>query len=230
MQITVSDHRAPGFAGEAGTARALLLGARLAGHDIFGLCCRLVGRTGRGMHLDQVAAAGLRRAWHAEGTLALLSAGWHIVLMLETAARIAAEPARYASLARVLSFAARSAGARVALVQPPLGATPDGLAVEATVQAAADGAHAEIVPVGAAWRLALARRPGLPLTESDGRLTALGAYLVACTLSHYVAGPTLHPLELPGVAARDIGLAHRAAQQSLRASHTPPRRMDQGSR
>lgn len=229
MQITLSDRRPLCIARDPATTRALLLGARLSGHDVFGLCCRLLARTGRALYLDQVAASGLRRAWHADGTLARLSTGWNVVLMLETAARIAAEPARYASLARVLSFAARSAGARVALVQPPPArAAEEWGPVEAAVEAAAEGAHADIVPVGAAWLFALAIRPGLRLTALDARMSVLGAYLVAATLGHYLAGPHLQPLELPGVPNRDIGLAHRAAQESLRASHTLALDMEEG--
>ena len=217
MQIKISGDRAARTVGDDGTRRVLLLGTRLANHDLFDWCCRLLTGPGHSVHLEQLAAAGLRRAWTARGTLAVLNAGWSLVVMLEDALRIAAEPDRYASIARVLSFAARSSGARVALVQPPP-RTPGGegwVRVRHVVDGAARAAHAGVIRVGDAWRLALARRPALPLHAADGEVTALGAYLAACAIARYVAGDALEALDIPGVPRGAVGTVHLAVEEAV---------------
>lgn len=217
MQITISGDRAVRPVGHDGTRRVLLLGTRLANQDLFDWCCRLLERQADAVHLEQLAAAGLRRAWTARGTLAVLSAGWSLVVMLEDAPRIASEPDRYASIARVLSFAARSSGARVALVQPPP-RTPgvEGWArVRHVVDGAARAAHAGVVRVGDAWRLALARQPTLPLRTPGGEVTALGAYLAACAIARYVAGDAVEALDVPGVPRGSVGAVHLAVEEAV---------------
>jgi hypothetical protein len=217
MQISISRDVAVRPVGHDGTPRVLLLGTRLASHNLFDWCCRLLERPAGAVHIEQLAAAGLRRAWTARGTLAVLNAGWSLVVMLEDTLRIAEEPDRYASIARVLSFAARSSGARVALVQPPP-RTPggDGWArVRHVVDGAARAAHAGVVRVGDAWRLALARQPGLPLHAADGEVTTLGAYLAACAIARYVAGDAVAALDVPGAPRGSVGAVHLAVEEAV---------------
>jgi hypothetical protein len=217
MQITISGSGTMHAVAQDDVRRVLLLGTRVANHDVFERCRRLLQRSAEPVRLEQFSAAGLRRAWSASGTLAVLNTGWDLVLMMEDAPRIAAEPERYAAIARVLSFAARSCGARVALVQPPpwSGGADEWPRVRDAVAAAARAAYAAIVPVGVAWRRALVRRPDLPLGDGDGGITDLGAYLAACALARYVADDPVPALELPGVPRGFVGVVHRAVEDAL---------------
>lgn len=206
--------------GQHAPARVLFLGARPASRDVLALSRRLLSQAGSEMQLDCIVASGLGKVWNADGTVSAINLGWDLVLMVESAVRICADPARYASLVRVVSVAARAAGSRVALVEPPRGpCADDWRRIRRAVQAAAHVAHADVVPAGYAWRIAQSMHPGLPLVTPRGRITTLGAYLVACTIAHFVSGRALHVLDLPGVPGSHTALAHRAASEAM--AHDP---------
>jgi hypothetical protein len=211
MQISIAGGR--DVASAAGVSRVLLLGARLASHDLAGMFQRLVAPSPGRLHFDQLLAPSLTKAWNSDGTLSVLNLGWDLVMMVESAARIALQPERFASIARVLCVAARAVGGAVALVEPPPAPLCGGDAyrVRAAVESAALVAHAEVLPVGNVWRTALGIRPDLPLQTPRGRVSLLGAYLVACTLAHYVVRDRLHVLDLPGVRPAEAAFVHRVA-------------------
>jgi hypothetical protein len=203
-------------------ARALILGARLATRDVLALCRRLLSQAGSAMQLDQIAASSLSKVWHADGTVSAINLGWDLVLMVETAVRICADPDRYASMVRVLGVAVRASGARIALVEPPPSpCADDWRGIRRAVEAAARLAHADIVPAGLAWRVATMLHPGLPLTTPRGRITTLGAYLLACTIVHSVTGMTLPALGLAGVPDSHVALARRAALEAVAQDAVP---------
>lgn len=223
MHIAVTPISAVRVDGSDAPGRVLFLGARLASRDVLALCRRLLMQAGSAMHLEHIAAAGLSKVWNADGTVSAINLGWDLVLIIESAARICADPARYASMVRVLSVAARAAGSRIALVEPPqVSCAEDWRRTRRAVEVAARVAHAHIVPAGLAWRMALAVHPGLPLRTPRGRVTTLGAYLIACTIAHFVSGRgTLHALELPGVPGSYAALAHRAATEAVIDDQAP---------
>ena len=212
--VTPSSAARPG--GRHASARVLFLGARLASRDVLGLCRQLLSQAGSAMQLDHIVATGLSKVWNADGTVTAINLGWDRVMMVESAARIGTAPEAYASMARIIGVAARAAGARVALLEPAPGpCVGDWRRVARAVEAAARAAHADIVPVGGAWRTALAVRPGLPLLTPSGRVTTLGAYLVASTIAYFISGKSLQALDLPGVPCSCTALAHRAAIDAL---------------
>jgi hypothetical protein len=211
MQISLAGGR--DVAVGAGVSRVLLLGARLASHDLAGMFHRLIAPSAGRLHYDEVVAPTLMKVWDSDGTLSALNLGWDLVLMVESAARIAMQPQRYASVARVLCVAARAVGGAVALVEPPPAplCSGDVYRVRTTVEEAARIAHAEVVPLGNVWRTALTIRPDLPLQTPRGRVSLLGAYLVVCVLAHYILRESLHALDLPGVRPAHVAFVHRVA-------------------
>lgn len=216
MHIAVTPSRLARIDGNRMPARVLLLGARLASRDVLAVCRRLLSQAGTAIHLDHIVASGLGKVWNADGTVSAINLGWDLVMMVESAARVCANPDHYASMVRILGVAARAAGARVALVEPPQGpCADDWRRIRRAVDAAARVAHADIVPAGYAWRVALMVHPGLPLLSPRGRVTSLGAYLVACTIAQFVCRRSLQALELPGVPGSYTALAHRAALEAV---------------
>ena len=221
MHIAVTPSSAARVDGRDAPVRVLFLGARLASRDVLALCRRLLAQAGSTMHLDHIVSTGLSKVWNADGTVSAINLGWDLVLMIESAVRICADPDRYASMVRVLSVAARAAGSRIALVEPPqMPCAEDWRRTRRAVETAARAANADIVPAGHAWRMALAVQPGLPLLTPRGRVTTLGAYLIACTIAQFVSGEALHALELPGVPGSDAALAHRAATDAVALNRT----------
>lgn len=63
--------------------------------------------------------------------------------------------------------------------------------------------------------MALAAHPGLPLRTPRGRVTTLGACLLACTIAHFVSGRTLPGLDLPDIPDSYAALAHRGAMEAV---------------
>lgn len=218
MHIAVTPSSGTRVDGRATPARVLILGAQLATRDVLALCRRLLLQAGSALHLDHIAASSLSKVWNADGTVSAINLGWDLVLMVESAVRICADPGRYASMVRVLGVAARASGARVALLEPPPAPCGDDWrGVRRAVDAAARLAHADVVPAGGAWRVALRVHPGLPLATPRGRVTTLGAYLLASTIVHFLTGSALHALDLPGVPDGFAALAHRAAMEAIAA-------------
>ena len=211
MQLSLAGGRDNSVA--AGVSRVLLLGARLASHDVGGMLRRLVGPSTSRLHFDEVLGPSLTKAWNSDGTLSVHNLGWDLVLVAESAARITVHQQRYASFTRLLCVAARAMGGAVALVEPPPAplCSGDENRVRTSVQEAARIARADVVPLGNVWRTALAIRPDLPLQTPRGRVSLLGAYLIACTLAHYMVRVNLHALDLPGVRPAHTAFVHRVA-------------------
>ncbi len=210
MQISLAGGR--DIASAAGVSRVLLLGARLANHDLAGMFRRLVAPSPGRLQFDELLAPNLTTAWNSDGTLSVLNLGWDLVVMVESAARITLQPDRFASIARLLCVAVRAVGGAVALVEPPpVPPCGDACRLRAAVESAALVAHADVLPVGNVWRAALSLRPELPLHTPRGRVSLLGAYLVVCTLAHYIVRDGLQALDLPGVRPSETAFVHRVA-------------------
>jgi hypothetical protein len=223
MHFAVTPSSAARVDGRDAPVRVLFLGSRLARRDVLGLCRQLLQQAGSATQLDHIVAAGLGKAWNADGTVTAINLGWDLVMMVESAARIGTAAEGYASMARIIGVAARAAGARVALLEPAPGpCVGDWRRIARAVEDAARAAHADIVPVGSAWRTALAVRPGLPLITPSGRATTLGAYLVASTIAHFISGKSLQALEIPGVPGGCTALAHRAAMDAIALDTVSP--------
>src|SRR5512139_1369648 len=80
MQFAVTPSNAARVDGRDAPARVLFIGSRLARRDVLGLCRRLLLTAGSATQLDHIVAAGLGKAWNADGTVTAINLGWDLVM------------------------------------------------------------------------------------------------------------------------------------------------------
>jgi hypothetical protein len=146
------------------------------------------------LRVGMVARDGmtLERHWRdGEAARRLRREEWDVVVLQEQGSRPVTDPGLMETYVRRFAAVARQTGADVVLFQT--WARVDQSETEATRAASyrriADAAGARVAPVGAAWSLARAEHPHLPLHASDGlHASPVGSYLAASVLLGVLAG------------------------------------------
>lgn len=121
----------------------------------------------------------------------LLSGSWTLVVMQQGPSGGAEGRRVLRTYAKRFGELAKSRGARVALYQvwPARQRLADLDAVIESHVIAAREAGGSVIPVGAAWRLALRRNPGIPLYGRDGfHPSPAGTYLAALVFRRWITG------------------------------------------
>ena len=167
----------------------------------------------------QLAHAGRKAAtaqpWQGGGPLSDAEGGWDVVVLQQGPSTLPRNRAHLVEWAGRFAERIRAAGARPALygIWPPR-SQPDGFdLVRDSYTDAARASDGILMPVGEAWRIALARDPALPLYAGDGfHPTELGSALAAYVIWQRLAGRS--PVGLPSVleigSTRRIELGERA--------------------
>lgn len=138
------------------------------------------------VEVDAIVAGGasLKRHWNAGlAQQALTRLSWNYVVLQEQSTLPLKNPARYHDNVRLFAPAIARCGAKAVLyltwARQHAPDTQD--RITRAVQEVAAEIGALVVPVGPAWRAAMAEDDGLPLYTDDGsHPTALGSYLAAC--------------------------------------------------
>jgi hypothetical protein len=180
-------------------------------NDLPGLVASLAASGGIALETHSVVEGGMTLLGHSKSAETLdqiRSGGWDGVVLQEQSTRPIYAPTAMAIAARQLAREIRRAGSRTLLYLTWARKTyPD-------QQADLDGAYyrvsqdlgAEVAPVGPAWRLALAERPGLALHQADGsHPAASGTYLAACVFFAVLTGRSPVGLDVRTVQAGDGG-------------------------
>ena len=210
-------------------------------NDLPGTVADLVRAGGTPMEVATVAVGGATLADHATSTetgTALGAQRWTDVVFQEQSL-LPASPgyraAEFIPAARVLAGRIAPSGARTLLFETWAhrdGWPEEGIDGYGPMQDAIDQAYAEagratgatVVPVGAAWRAALAADPALELWQADGSHPApAGTYLAACVF--YAALTSRSPVGLParlGVSDDVARELQRVAETAVLGSSAPP--------
>lgn len=177
-----------------------------------------------------VGGASLQDLWDAgAATGAIDTQTFTHVVLQEQSETPPCSPSGFYAAVTLFAGAARARGDLTALYEtwaradsstdygmyPCLGGSPGAMQDEllAAYTNAANDAGATLVPVGEAWRAALAAYPSIVLFQSDGsHPTVAGTYLGACTFYDKLTGH-----QLPDAAAVPSGLAPADAT-NLRAA------------
>ena len=202
--------------------RALFIGNSYTARNDLPARVRMLARAlGRPFEYRLIAAGGasLKRHWNAAGTITVLNEGWDICVLQEQSTLPIRNPARYFESVRLFDHAIRAAGARTALYLPwhRQAEAAHWPALSDAVLSIAREVDATVVPVGLAWRIALAQDPDLPLYASDGsHPTVLGTTLAALTFVRCLFGESpATRAALPGVPPDAQPLLSKAAQLAV---------------
>jgi hypothetical protein len=178
-----------------------------------------------------VARDGMTLEMHwQEGEVArrLREKEWDVVVLQEQSSRPVTEPGMVETQVRRFAAAAREAGADVVLFQTWARVSePESEGSRAaSYRRIADAVSAKIAPVGAAWSLARAEHPGIPLHAADGlHASRDGSYLAAAVLVGVLADRS--PV---GAAAATLGEPDSArvlqalAWRAITGGRSPPAR------
>ena len=185
-----------GLNGGAGSAamRLLFIGnSYTARNDLPGRMQRLALALNRPITVRLISAGGasLKRHWNAAGTIDTVNEGWDGCVLQEQSTLPIRSPARYFESVRLFDQAVRASGGRTVLYLPwhRQGQAAAWPSLSGAVLSIAREIGATVVPVGIAWRIALARDPQLPLYAPDGsHPTALGTTLAALTFAIALLG------------------------------------------
>lgn len=142
--------------------------------------------------------------------------GWHTVILQQGPTSQALYRDTLVLAAQLLDPLVRAAGGRTALMMVWPNADQPSLfdPIRISYQTAAAAVGGLFLPVGEAWRAALAEAPGLPLYGPDGfHPGELGTYLAALVIYEEVTGH--NPQDLPG-QARVAGHALATAELTVR--------------
>lgn len=202
--------------------RVLFIGNSYTARNDLPARVRLLARAlGHSFEYRLIAAGGasLKRHWNAAGTITVVNEGWDICVLQEQSTLPIRNQDRYFESVRLFDHAIHAAGARTALYLPwhRQSEPDDWFTLSDAVLSIAWEIDATVVPVGLAWRIALARDPALPLYASDGsHPTVFGTTLAALTFVRCLLGelPTLRT-PLPGVAPDAVPLLREAAQLAV---------------
>jgi hypothetical protein len=190
-----------------------------------------IGRAVRRPITVRLIAAGgapLKRHWNAAGTIDAINEGWDACVLQEQSTLPVRSPARYFESVRLFDQAIRAAGGRTFLYLPwhrqaEANRWP---ALSSAVLSIAREVDATVVPVGIAWRSALARDPELELYAADGsHPTALGTTLAAFSFARSLLGQLPDsPVEFRDVAPElQYALADAARRAAERIEGLPQR-------
>lgn len=202
--------------------RILFIGNSLTfQNDLPGLVRAVSGTAGKGPELEVRAVAfpdfSLEDHWNRGDALAAIDeGGWAVVVLQQGPSTLPRNRAHLVEWAGRFAERIRAVGARPALygIWPPR-SQPDGFdLVRDSYAEAAEAADGILMPVGEAWRIALARDPALPLYAEDGfHPTELGSVVAAYVIWQRLTGRS--PVGLPPVieigSTRRIDLGERAA-------------------
>lgn len=209
--------------------RLLFIGnSYTARNDLPGRLQRLARVLGRTISVRLIAAGGasLKRHWNAAGTIEALNEGWDACVLQEQSTLPIRNPARYFESVRLFDQAIRASGGRTVLYLPwhRQGEAAHWPALSDAVLSIAREIGAAAVPVGIAWRIALARDPTLPLYAPDGsHPTALGTTLAALTFAIALLGDlTEAATESLAVPPALVPLLIDAANQAVERVESQP--------
>lgn len=195
-------------------------------NDLPGMVVALSAAGGRRIVTGMEAPGGCTLERHVrEGRAArAIAAGpWDVVVLQEQSMLPVVDPARMIDWGAKLDALVRERGGRTLLfqtwaragrpdMQPPLTAAYDAFADRCAAGRDGDGGAA-VVPVGEAWRRALAADQPPALHVADGsHPTPAGTYVAACTFYAVLHG--LSPVGLPGRPAGLDDAAARPLQQA----------------
>jgi hypothetical protein len=148
---------------------------------------------------------------------------WHTVILQQGPTSQGLSRDTLVLAARMLDPLVRAAGGRTALLMVWPNANQPGLfdPIRASYQAAAAAVGGLFLPVGEAWRAALAEDPALPLYGPDGfHPGELGTYLAALVIYEAVTGH--NPQDLPGqarVAGHRLPVSEATVRLLQRVAH-----------
>lgn len=177
------------------------------------------------VRLIAAGGASLKRHWNATGTIDTLNKGWDICVLQEQSTLPVRNPAKYFESVRLFDQAIRAAGGRTFLYLPwHRQAEPNRWQpLSGAVLSIAREVDATVVPVGVAWRIALAGAPALPLYANDGsHPTPLGTTLAAFAFVQSLLGdlPTL-PVDFDDVPLEMQPVLADAARQAVDRMERP---------
>lgn len=227
MRLYVSS-TGPNGAGAGEALRVLFIGnSYTARNNLPARVQRLARAMRRTMAVRLIAAGGasLKRHWNATGTIDTLNEGWDICVLQEQSTLPVRNPAKYFESVRLFDQAIRAAGGRTFLYLPwHRQAEPNRWQpLSGAVLSIAREVDATVVPVGLAWRIALAGAPALPLYANDGsHPTPLGTTLAAFAFAQSLLGalPTL-PVDFDDVPLEMQSVLADAARQAVDRMERP---------
>jgi hypothetical protein len=214
----------------AGGFHVLFIGNSLTYvNDLPGTLVGLAASAGDTIRASSVALPDYAVIDHALGlggspaVAAIKLGGWHTVVLQQGPTSQALYRDTLVLAAQLLDPLVRAAGGRTALMMVWPNASQPNLfdPIRVSYQTAAAAVGGIFLPVGEAWRTALAEDPSLPLYGPDGfHPGELGTYLAALVLYEQVTGH--NPQDLPGkarVAGHTLGTAESTVRLLQRLAH-----------
>jgi hypothetical protein len=219
---------------DAGPLRVLFVGNSLtATNDLPAFVASLARRGGRKIQVGSVTGGGynLEDHWNDGRALAALrTRAWDVVVMQQGPSALPESQVDLRRWASRWADEARAAGTRPALltVWPESYRRSALLDVIASYRRAAEAAHAELLPAGAAWRAAWRCDPRVPLYGPDGfHPSGLGTYTAALVVYGRLFKAPLVGISalMPTRVARNTArLLQRSAATALGRRLQPPLR------
>jgi len=200
--------------------RILFIGNSLTyENDLPGMVCQLARSRGRKLVCDSLALPdyGLEQHWQSGKARALIASGqWDVVVLQQGPSALPESRRILVDYTRRFDAEIKKAGARTALymVWPSRQRRGDLEGVSQSYRAAAKAVDGILLPVGDAWRAALAADRDLPIYASDGfHPSGVGTYLAALVVYRHLLDEPAPATPVLGGALAHAGLLQRIASQ-----------------